>query len=85
MPWLVEAEVTGPQLTPLATSCSTVAATSSHIRYNSCDGESAGWTATSQGGSLKISQPPPASTFGYSSTSRKNARSASASRLYTIT
>ena len=63
-------------------SSSTVALTSSHIRYSSCEpAPSAGCTATSAGGSLKISQPPPASTCGYCSTSRKNARSASASRL----
>ena len=81
-PW----SLTGPQLTPLATSCSTVVSTSSHIRYSSCAGALLpGCTATSPGGSLKISHPPPASTCGYSSTSRKNARSASASRLYTIT
>src|SRR5687768_11654070 len=55
-----------PQLTPLALRSSTVALTSSHIRYNSWDPPpSAGCTATSPGGSLKISQPPPASTCGY--------------------
>ena len=60
-PW----SLTGPQLTPLAASCSTVALTSSHIRYSSCDRRtSAGCTATSPGGSLKISHPPPASTCG---------------------
>ena len=44
-----------------------------------------GWTANSDGGSAKISQPSPASTFENPSTSRRNARSASASRLYRMT
>src|SRR5678816_1359151 len=43
-----------------------------------------GWTATSAGGNPKISQPCPTSTFGSSSTSRRNARSASAFVLYMI-
>jgi hypothetical protein len=41
---------------------------------------SPGWTATSAGGRAKMSQPPPASTDGRRSTSRKKDRSASASR-----
>ena len=40
---------------------------------------SAGWTPSSPGGSAKISQPSSASTFFQPSTSRKNARVASAS------
>src|SRR5437660_7548486 len=43
-----------------------------------------GWKASSAGGCAKISHPSPASTLDHPRTSRKNARSASASRLYTI-
>ena len=42
------------------------------------------WTPSSAGGSLKISQPPPESMQGISSTSRKKARSASGSLLKII-
>src|SRR6476659_5063979 len=62
--------------------------TSSHIRYSDAAisdedsaGESAGCTASSLGGNPKISQPCPASTDRNPSTSRTNARSASASPL----
>src|SRR5262249_31716317 len=46
---------------------------------------SSGWTAASCGGSSKISQPWPASTDENPRTSRKKARSAVESLLYTIT
>src|SRR5207248_11565213 len=57
---------------------------SSHIRYSSWRSSPAGWQASSEGGSAKISQPPPASTESRPSTPRKKARSASASRLKTM-
>jgi hypothetical protein len=60
--------------------------TSSHIRKSSSESFSSdGCTATSDGGSAKISQPWPASTDSYSSTSRKKARSASGSLLWMMT
>ena len=61
---------------------SSVAATSSQTRYSSAAPElSAGWTATSPGGSCRIVQPPPASTDGVPSRPARKARSASASVL----
>ena len=68
-------------LTPRSRSFASVASRSSVIRYSSCRASpsSAGWTASSAGGSAKISQPPPASTDWRPSTSAKNARAASAS------
>jgi len=59
-----------------------VAATSSQSRYSSARlPSSAGWTASSAGGSAKISQPPPASTDRVPSTLARVARVASASSL----
>ena len=56
---------------------------SSHIRYSSwwpdCAAPPEGWMPNSAGGSLKMSQPPWASTLANPNTSRKKARVASAS------
>src|SRR3954470_11550551 len=58
---------------------------SSHISENWCTGASAGCTPTSAGGSLKISQPPPASTWSQPKTSRSTSRRLSGSLVYSRT
>jgi hypothetical protein len=68
------------ELDPLCLELLDVVRMSSHIRYRSCRlSPPSGWAASSAGGSAKISQPPPASTEGSPTTSRKNARRPSAS------
>src|SRR5450759_1739933 len=73
---------------PLARSSATVCSMSSHISEISWCGpidplsplcaSAVGWTPSSDGPALKISQPPRASTYSQPTTSRKNARAACA-------
>src|SRR5580692_6774197 len=75
------ASSTVEHITPRSLRARISSSRSSHMRYSSAAGASAGCTAASAGGRPKISHPPPASTESKPRTSERKARSASASAL----